>query len=112
VESRVRAFLDEVVSWGRDQEDIRVIVLLGSQAREESPADEHSNVVLFADDPGRYLGDGDWLRLFGEPLLTFVEATPVGGFAERRVLFRDGLEVDFTVPPRRVRKLRRRHIRG
>jgi aminoglycoside 6-adenylyltransferase len=101
VERRVRAFLDEVVAWASDREDIRAVVLLGSQARAEAPADEHSDVdvVLFADDPDRYFADADWLRRFGEPLLTFVEQTPVGGFAERRVLFRDGLEVDFVVPP-------------
>jgi aminoglycoside 6-adenylyltransferase len=76
-------------------------VLLGSQARTESPADELSDVdvVLHADEPDRYLGDGEWLRRFGEPLLTFVERTPVGGFAERRVLYRDGVEADFTVVP-------------
>src|SRR5215831_11138162 len=101
VEPRVRAFLDEVVAWASDREDIRAVVLLGSQARAASPADEHSDVdvVLFADDPDPYFSEGDWLSRFGEPLLSFVEATPVGGFAERRVLFRDGLEVDFVVPP-------------
>jgi aminoglycoside 6-adenylyltransferase len=101
VESRVRAFLDEVGAWASDREDIRAVVLLGSQARAASPADEHSDVdvVLFADDPDPYFSDGDWLCRFGEPLLSFVEATPVGGFTERRVLFRDGLEVDFVVPP-------------
>jgi aminoglycoside 6-adenylyltransferase len=101
VETGIRGFLDDVISWASDQEDIRAVVLLGSHARAESPADEHSDVdvVLFADDPDRYLGDDGWLRQFGEPLLTFVEATPVGGFDERRVLFLDGLEVDFVVPP-------------
>jgi aminoglycoside 6-adenylyltransferase len=56
-------------------------------------------VVLFVDDPARYLDDDAWLGRFGEPLLTFVEPTPVGGFRERRVLFRDGLEADFAIPP-------------
>lgn len=101
MEARVRAFLDEVVSWAGEREDIHAVVLLGSQARSETPADEHSDVdlVFFVDDPHRYLGDGDWLQAFGEPLLSFIEETPVGSLAERRVLFRSGLEVDFVVAP-------------
>ncbi len=43
-----------------------------------------------------------WVRSFGEPLLTFLEPTAVGGFEERRVLFRDGLEVDFSILPAAV----------
>jgi aminoglycoside 6-adenylyltransferase len=101
VETRVRAFLDEVAAWAREQGDVHAAVLLGSQARLHSPADEMSDVdiVLFVDEPDRYLRDAEWLRRFGEPLLTFVEPTAVGGFEERRVLFRRGLEVDFSVLP-------------
>ena len=101
MEARVREFLDEVAAWARDEDDIRAVVLLGSQARTDVPADEMSDVdvVLFADEPGRYLHDDAWLARFGEALLSFVEPTAVGGFDERRVLFRDGLEVDFAVLP-------------
>jgi aminoglycoside 6-adenylyltransferase len=101
VETRIRAFLDEVTAWAGEQGDLHAVVLLGSQARADEPADEVSDVdlVLFVDDPDRYLRDDSWVRQFGEPLLSFVEPTAVGGFEERRVLFRDGLEVDFSVPP-------------
>lgn len=93
--------LDEVAAWARERDDVRAVVLVGSRARTEEPADEHSDVdlVLFVDAPERYLRDPAWLRRFGEPLLTFVEPTGVGGFEERRVLFADGLEVDFVVLP-------------
>jgi aminoglycoside 6-adenylyltransferase len=101
MDTRVAAFLDELAAWAREQIDVRAAVLLGSQARVDSAADRFSDVdvVLFADDPARYLDDTRWLQRFGDPLLTFLEPTPVGGFVERRVLFRDGLEVDFSVPP-------------
>jgi aminoglycoside 6-adenylyltransferase len=101
VERRVRAFLDEVAAWADEQPDVHSVLLLGSQARSDVPADEASDVdlVLFVEDPGRYLGEETWLQRFGEPLLTFVEPTAVGGFEERRVLFRAGLEVDFSVLP-------------
>jgi aminoglycoside 6-adenylyltransferase len=67
----------------------------------DAPADQASDVdvALFADDTARYLDDTAWIRHFGEPLLSFREPTPVGGFDERRVLFWDGLEVDFSIVP-------------
>ena len=101
MESRVREFLDQVAVWAREQSDVHAVVLLGSQARADVPADEMSDVdvTLFVHEPDRYLRDDAWIRRFGEPLLSFVEATAVGGFEERRVLFRDGLEVDFAVVP-------------
>jgi aminoglycoside 6-adenylyltransferase len=99
VEQRVGPFLDDVAAWAAEQDDVRAAVLLGSQARADTPADHLSDVdvVLFVVDPARYLHDRGWLERFGEPLLTFVEPTAVGGFEERRVLFRDGLEVDFAI---------------
>jgi aminoglycoside 6-adenylyltransferase len=101
VDRRVGAFLDEVAAWASARDDVRGVVLVGSQARMDTPADGLSDVdlALFVDDPERYLRDGTWMRSFGEPLLTFVEPTAVGGFEERRVLFRDGLEVDFSILP-------------
>jgi aminoglycoside 6-adenylyltransferase len=101
VEDRVPGFLDQMTRWAADQADVHAAVLLGSHARLELPADAASDVdvVLFVDEPSRYLRDDSWLRRFGEPLLSFVEPTAVGGFEERRVLFRDGLEVDLAVIP-------------
>jgi aminoglycoside 6-adenylyltransferase len=101
VDDRVGAFLGEVAAWAAARGDIRAVLLVGSQARADMPADELSDVDLafFVDDPHRYHGDRAWLRSFGEPLLTSVEPTAVGGFEERRVLFRDGLEADFSILP-------------
>ena len=95
------AFLDEVVAWAGEQPDVHGVVLLGSHARTDSPADRASDVdlSLLVDVPDRYLRDDGWLRRFGEPLLSVREPTAVGGFEERRVLYRDGLEADFAVLP-------------
>jgi aminoglycoside 6-adenylyltransferase len=104
MDDRVGAFLDEVAGWAKSRDDVHALLLVGSQARTETPADELSDVdlVLFVSEPERYLREATWLRSFGEPLLTFVEPTAVGDFEERRVLFRDGLEVDFSVLPTRA----------
>jgi len=101
VEGRVAVFLDEVAAWAARQADVSVILLVGSQARVDSPADEFSDVdlVLFVENPPRYLQKTGWLRELGEPLLTFVEPTAVGGFEERRVLFDNDLDVDFAFLP-------------
>lgn len=100
-EPRVNSFLDEVAAWADAQGDVHAVLLIGSQARDDTPADDFSDVdlALFVDDPERYLRDVAWVRSFGEPLLTFLEPTAVAGFEERRVLFQDGLEVDFSVLP-------------
>ena len=99
--TRVEALLEAVAAWAAAREDVRGAFVLGSQARTDTPADEFSDVdvVLLADDPARLLDDPSWLESFGEPLLTFVEQTAVGGQRERRVLYADGLEVDFAVFP-------------
>jgi aminoglycoside 6-adenylyltransferase len=104
VDQRVSGFLVEVAVWAGAHADVHAVLLVGSQARVDTPADDLSDVdlALFVDDPERYLRDARWVRSFGEPLLTFLEPTAVGGFEERRVLFRDGLEVDFSILPAAV----------
>ena len=106
MDQRVSGFLDEVAAWAKGQVDVGAVLLVGSQARIDTHADALSDVdlALFVDDPERYLCDAAWVRSFGEPLLTFQEPTAVGGFEERRVLFRDGLEVDFSILPAVVAK--------
>jgi aminoglycoside 6-adenylyltransferase len=101
MEEHVAAFLEEVSRWAAGRPDVRAAVLLGSQARVDAPADPVSDVdvALFVDEPASYLDDAAWVDTFGERLLRFREPTAVGGFEELRVLFRDGLEVDFAIVP-------------
>jgi len=95
----VEGVLEDVVSWAGGRADVRAVVLVGSQARADLPADELSDVdlVLVVEEPAQFLESDEWLAPLGEALLTFVEETAVGGEQERRVLFRSGLEVDFSV---------------
>ncbi len=94
-------FLARVADWARARDDVRAVVLIGSQARASAPADEWSDVdlLLLVADPAPYVAGSDWVAAFGEPLLTIVEPTAVGGELERRVLYRDGLQVDFALMP-------------
>jgi aminoglycoside 6-adenylyltransferase len=92
-------FLARLAAWARAADDIRLVLVLGSQARTADPADEFSDVdiVVACRDQRRYLDDAAWLEALGSPLLTFIEPTATGGEFERRVLFRDGLDVDVSL---------------
>jgi aminoglycoside 6-adenylyltransferase len=98
---RVARFLADLERFAREEQDVRVAVVVGSQARTDTPADAWSDVdvVLVVDDVRARLEDAAWLEAFGTPELTFLEGTAVGGLVERRVLYADGLEVDFTLLP-------------
>jgi hypothetical protein len=74
---------------------------LGSWARNDTPADNLSDLdlLVIVSDPSVFLSEASWLLTFGEPCLTFVEPTAIGNFCERRVLFRDGRDIDFSLVP-------------
>ncbi len=95
------ALLAAVTDWGRERSDVRAVLVVGSQARTDTPADQWSDVdlVLVVDDPTPNLASAEWLGAFGRPLLSVVEPTAVGPFTERRVLLETGLEVDFALLP-------------
>ena len=86
-----------VADWARVTDDVRAVVLVGSHARHDAPADRWSDLdlLLFVDDPRRYADDADWITRFGTAVLTFLEPTSVGDRVERRVLYEDGVDVDF-----------------
>jgi aminoglycoside 6-adenylyltransferase len=90
---------ERFVAWANSRSDIRAAIVVGSRARVERPADEWSDldIVFFTNNPQYYLSQTDWLKSISNPLLTFVQNTPVGGQRERRVLFDSGLNVDFTI---------------
>ncbi|MGA8478334.1 MAG: aminoglycoside 6-adenylyltransferase [Chthoniobacterales bacterium] len=96
--------IDRFTTWALDRADIRSAMIVRSRARADRPADSLSDLDLavIVTDPSIYLSDTTWLRRFGEPSLTFVESTADGNFRERRVLFRDGRDVDFSVLPAAV----------
>jgi hypothetical protein len=45
VERRVGAFLDEIASWASEQTDVQAVVLVGSQARVNTPAHRDFSVL-------------------------------------------------------------------
>ena len=96
VNTRMELMTAAVADWAREREDVRALLVVGSQARANVPADRWSDldVVLIVDDPEPYAEHPSWIREFGQPVLTFLEDTPVGQ-RERRVLYESGEDVDF-----------------
>lgn len=91
------SFIDRIGEWAADRSDVRAVVLFGSRAREDRPADEWSDldVVLVTTAPARYREGTEWLADLGDPWLTCLDEAPIEGFSTRHVLFDRGLEVDF-----------------
>jgi len=96
-----------VADWAEERDDVLAVLVVGSQARTEAPADRWSDLDLglIVEEPARYLDNRDWLEEFGVPVLTFLEPT-FEGSRERRVLYETGEDVDFVVlPPSAVEQL-------
>jgi aminoglycoside 6-adenylyltransferase len=95
----IERLLDAVAGWGEERDDVHTVVLVGSQARSSDGADDWSDVdlILIVDHPETFLLEREWVSAFGDPLITFVEPTATGGGFERRVLYADGNDVDFSV---------------
>jgi aminoglycoside 6-adenylyltransferase len=88
--------LGRLVTWAGREGNVRAVLVIGSRARADRPADEWADLdlILIARDPTPYLASADWLTEIGTPWLTFLERTPEGDAYERRVLFEGGLDVD------------------
>ncbi|HSG14300.1 MAG TPA: aminoglycoside 6-adenylyltransferase, partial [Gaiellaceae bacterium] len=101
VNTRPELVAAAVAEWASERPDVRAAVVVGSQARAGAPADRHSDldILLVVDDPEALLADAAWVAGFGDPVLTFLEGTALGGVLERRVLYEDGQDVDFAVVP-------------
>jgi aminoglycoside 6-adenylyltransferase len=100
--------LDRFLSWAHLQPDVRAVVIVGSRARMDHPADAFSDLdlVVVTTDPNRYLWETDWLKPLGTLWLTFLENQAVGEGLERRVLFEGALDVDFIpLPNEAVRRM-------
>jgi aminoglycoside 6-adenylyltransferase len=103
VNTRMELMTAAVADWASEREDVAALVLVGSRARSDVPADRHSDLdlILLLNDPAPYTDDATWVSELAEPVVTFLEAT-LDGHWERRVLFEAGEDVDFVLVPASV----------
>lgn len=87
--------LNRFVLWAETQPDIRLLMVIGSRARSNQPADAWSDVdlIVAAHNPQPYLQYTDWLKMIGPVWVTHVEPT-LAGVRERRVMFEGGYDFD------------------
>ena len=92
--------LARVEDWARTDAGVHGLLLLGSRARSEHPADVWSDTDLIAvvDEPAAFLADASWPARFGAVAITFIEQTGHGR-RERRVLYADGTDLDVVPVP-------------
>jgi aminoglycoside 6-adenylyltransferase len=94
---------NQFIKWAHIQEHIRLAIVVGSRARTDTPADKWSDldIAIYSTEPRTLIDSAAWVSEFGIPIITFIEPT-AGGFREsfeRRVLYDNGLDVDFAIDP-------------
>jgi aminoglycoside 6-adenylyltransferase len=94
-----RRTLDELVLWATDEENIRLVVLTGSLAREPGEADPLSDIdiELYVREPDALLRTRDWYRRFGQ--VVAVEELENEGWHPTRLVYFVGAKVDFMIGP-------------
>jgi len=92
----MRQLESRIADWAGSQPEIRAILVIGSRARREYPADEWSDLdlMVFATNVDPYLANGDWLDAIGEPWLILSHQTG-SGHQERMVRLDGFCKVDF-----------------
>jgi aminoglycoside 6-adenylyltransferase len=83
--------IDKIKNWAYQTEDVIGIIIIGSYARKNKPADEWADLdlLLIAKNFEKYLVNTTWLLEIGNVKLTHLEQTLFGDM-ERRVLFQLG----------------------
>jgi aminoglycoside 6-adenylyltransferase len=109
--------LSKMVAWAADRDDVRAILIVGSHARADHPADQWSDldVVFLARRPKRLLTGSHWIEEIETPWLAIREPTVVGGEQIFHITFEGGTKIDlvvvsstaFSLAARALEKLRR-----
>jgi aminoglycoside 6-adenylyltransferase len=97
----------KIVNWAERQEDIRLVVLVGSRARQQHPGSKYADLdlLIFTDKGVQYMEDKAWLNTFGNVFIS-IQGRTVGGDPEVLTVY-DGYQgVDFVfVPAELISKL-------
>jgi aminoglycoside 6-adenylyltransferase len=93
--------IDKLLNWARLEENVRALIIVGSQARTAKPADIWSDLdaVIVVKNPLALIDNVTWLNQFGKVVCSFTEGTAVGHWLERRVLYSDNRDIDFALLP-------------
>jgi aminoglycoside 6-adenylyltransferase len=95
----------KIIAWSQQDGNVEGAIVIGSQVRDELPADEWSDldVMVLANDPYLLLDEATWMDSFGTPVCVFVEVTELRfaswNWCVKRALYDDHRAVDFSILP-------------
>lgn len=86
---------NRIAHWAHQQDDVQAVVVIGSRARQDHPADKFSDLDLciFTMNPDGYRVNNGWLAGFGNLWLAVYEPTGQGN-PEWMALYEGGLKAD------------------
>ncbi len=91
----IHKFIDPFVTWAAAQTDIQAIALVGSYARGVARDDSDIDLVLFTEQPAKYLTDITWVEGFGQ--IEKHQSEDYGKVTSLRIWYLDGPEVEFGI---------------
>jgi predicted nucleotidyltransferase len=98
IPERVARLILDVQAWAQKRPDVLGVALVGSYARQAATPESDVDLVIVCQSPSEYLGDEEWIGIFGEPKRTAQEDW--GRVTSMRVWYADGLEVEFGMADR------------
>lgn len=99
--------IDRLLRWARETSAVRGLVLMGSRARDDRPADEWSDLdlILVTDDREHTILDPTWLEDIADVWATLVHPGPLPDAPVRQAVFAGGHDVDMVgLPPERLQR--------
>jgi aminoglycoside 6-adenylyltransferase len=96
IDAAYEKLLDQYICWANSRADIRAVMIVGSRARQDHPADAWADldIISFSRSPRQYFADSDWMAHFGTVWARASQHT-AGGDPEWLVSYAGGLDVDF-----------------
>jgi len=104
-ESRYQTLLDEITNWAEQEYTVKALIIIGSQVQPKGLTDIWSDLdlMMLVETPQIYLSDDDWLESFEEVACSYIDDMSLGNldwsWTVKRVLFSNGLDVDFNILP-------------
>lgn len=86
-------FIEDFMRWSTKRRDIRAAALVGSYARLAANEASDVDLVIIAEDPGKYLNNTEWTRVFGIVITKKIEE--YGKLTSLRVWYESGLEIEY-----------------
>lgn len=85
--------INQIISWGNSEENIRAIGLVGSYARNAATDDSDIDLMIICKNPEKYISDEIWIHKFGE--VKEIKNEIWSQLKTKRVFYENGLEIEF-----------------